>query len=169
MISNIALMLRPHGRVCMLNVSSFYPGSYTSCHPEWFYSFFAANCFEDVKVYVTVQRNDGYNRFEYKTDLYLYKPYYTSNPDYNHFEAVMSANGVVHSLVLAEAPPVPIDNIVFPINLQYIKSSGLGDWAHMQSRYEMSKRPIMHSEKKSSYNPLQPHLTDHYHYLGTNF
>ena len=132
MISNIALMLRPHGRVCMLNVSSFYPGHSLVAIQSGFINFFAANCFEDVKVYVTVQRNDGYNRFEYKTDLYLYKPYYTSNPDYNHFEAVMSANGVVHSLVLAEAPPVPIDNIVFPINFQDKKSSELIELANIK-------------------------------------
>jgi len=64
---NISNMLSGKGRYIGLNVASFYPGAMVSCHPEWFYSFFAANSYRDVKVYLAWQREQGPNRFEYRT------------------------------------------------------------------------------------------------------
>jgi len=52
-IVNISNMLSSGGRYIGINVASFYPGAMVSCHPEWFYSFFAINRYKDVKAYLT--------------------------------------------------------------------------------------------------------------------
>lgn len=45
-IRNISRMLRPNGRVMMLNVSASWMGAYVALSPEWFFNFFAANDYE---------------------------------------------------------------------------------------------------------------------------
>lgn len=166
MISNIATMLRANGRVCMNNVASFFPGALCSCHPEWFYSFFAVNNFSDAKVYLTIQRKPS-PRFETSTDLWRYSPEFTPNVSYDHFGAVKSIEGIASTLVIAELGSSPCDSVVFPTNLQYISSSGAQDWSRMEARYAASTRPLMRA--RSAVAPPPPHLTDHFEFLGTDF
>lgn len=166
MLSNIALMLRERGRVCLLNVASFYPGALCSCHPEWFYSFFAVNHFADAKVYLTILR-ESTSRFEQLTDLWRYRPKFTTNDSYDYLAAVNSVGGVAYTLVIAEMDKALSRSVVFPTNLQYIASSKAPDWTLLEENFSMSTRPLMRA--LPAIPPPQPHLTDHYEFLGSNF
>lgn len=165
MIQNAALMLRESGRFLSMNVASFYPGAMTSCHPEWFYAFFAVNNFRDVKVYLTVQRNP--TKMSALTDLWRYKPFFTPSTNYDYLDAVRSCEGIAHTIVLAEAGGKVEEPMNFPVNLQYINSSGALDWSSSENEFVKSRRPIMRGEPAEE--PTRPHLTDHYEFLGSQF
>lgn len=173
-ICNIAKMLKPSGRYLGINVASFFPGALCSCHPEWFYGFFSTNKFADVKTYLMEQVEFGLNRFEFETDLFHYKPTFTRQANYNYLEAVKNTNGVCFTLVVAEAPAIPVQDIRYPINLHYIASSKADDWSKNEILYCKSPRPLMQDEilferHDTDRQVFLPHNTDHYEYLGTGF
>lgn len=177
-ISNIYRMMSKGGRYLGLNVSSFYPGAFAALPPEWFYAFFSVNKCSDLKVYLTVQREAGLDRFEYLTDLYRYKPTYTPSVDFNHFHAVTKSVGVCHSIVIAEkgshseAPSeVCAQEVLLPVNLQYLQSSRSIDWAKAELRYSASARPILSATGSKAYETSGQafHDSDHYIFLGSGF
>lgn len=174
MITNVAQMLKPFGRVLMVNVASFFPGAMVSCHPEWFYSFFAINNFSDVKIYLAVQEKHDLDQFQYKSNLWLYQPYFTPKEKYNYLEAVMSTSGVAYVYAFAELGSNLCSNINFPVNMQYIDSSESEDWRKKQNDYALSKRAIINANLsiKNAQNKSRltlPHNTDHYIYVGEDF
>lgn len=136
-----------------------------SCHPEWFYSFFAVNGFIDVKVHLTIQRN--HSKESILTDLWRYKPTFTQSDAYDYFDAVRSVDGIAHTIVMAEAGRRMKEPLNFPVNLQYINSSRALDWSSRESEFAKSGRPIMTGEPAAE--PIHPHLTDHYEFLGSKF
>ena len=168
-IANLHSLLSPAGRAALINVASFFPGAMTSVHPEWMHGFFAANKYHDCKVYLTQQNSQGKNRFEYETDLWLYQPHFTQSQSYDYLNAVQSTNGICHTLSIAEKQESPInlnEEIAYPCNLQYISSSSSADWR----LHEFSKsRPLLEASRIETPPPQQPHLTDHYQYLGSGF
>ena len=173
MITNIAQFLKPNGRVLMVNVASFFPGAMVSCHPEWFYSFFAINKFCDVKIYLSVQEEHGEDQFQYKTKLWRYQPRYTPRENYNYLKAVSETIGVSYVIAIAESGDQVHAEIEFPTNLQYVKASKSKDWQVEENLYKLSKRPIFTANLDIEHNNAlpsnSPHLTDHYEYLGDNF
>lgn len=177
-ITNIYRMMSSGGRYLGLNVSSFYPGAFAALPPEWFYAFFSVNECSDLKVYLTVQREAGLDRFEYLTDLYRYKPTYTPSADFNHFHAVTKSVGVCHSIIIAEKKShlggqsdVCTQDVVFPVNLQYVESSRAKDWAKAELRYAASPRPILGATRPTVRETFVRtfHDSDHYIFLGSGF
>lgn len=178
-IKNFSKILKPKGRYFGINVSSYYPGAMVSCHPEWFYSFFAINNFYDAKVYVTEHKSPGLNRFEYNTNLFRYQPSFTLNSNYNHFEAATNTNGIYHSIVIAEKDTKPSLDFAFPINLQYVTSSKCNSWENAEERFMITDRPIISRFDTRIFDQIDasvagetislPHLTDHYVHIGGNF
>ncbi len=166
-------MLKPGGRYLGVNVASFFPGALVSVHPEWFYGFFAVNKFKDCKVYLTVQSSPGINRFEYDTDLWIYRPEYTKSSNYNYYEAVNSTSKPCLTITVAEKNDLETrdpEAFTFPTNLQYISSSGVPDWASSDYHRFDSSRPLMKGTVvEGEPYPDPPHLTDHYLYLGSQF
>lgn len=51
-LCNLSSMLRPGGRLIMIEHGSFFNGPYTIFSPGWFFDFFAENAYRDVKVYL---------------------------------------------------------------------------------------------------------------------
>ena len=178
-IQNVHRMLKPKGRYLGLNVSSFYPGAMVACHPEWFYSFFAVNNYNDIKVYLTEASLGSVNRFEYLTNLYLYKPIFTQSPNYNHFQAVERSPFAYHTICIAEKSTLNDLEVHFPVNLQYLESSESYNWS---KTYQPSQtgRPTINGEKYSLFEEeidsthnknvkTLPHLSTHYEFLGSGF
>jgi hypothetical protein len=176
-ISNIHSLLKPGGRYIGINMNSFFPGSMVSCHPEWFYSFFAVNGYSDVKVYLTEQIHEKNGRFEFPTNLFRYQPNYTRKDNYNYLDAVKSTNGVYRSIIIAEKNTSPkSEDTKYPVNLQYIDSSKGDDWSQMEDIFVKSNRPVISSDDKRLFDPDKlklniklPHLSDHYIFLGSKF
>ena len=173
LIVNVASMLKPGGRYLGINVTSFFPGSMVAVHPEWLYGFFAVNKFKDCKVYVAAQSGPGTNRFEFDTNLWLYRPQYTKSKNYNYYEAVKNTNQPCYLIAVAEKNDLETKNqeeFIFPTNLQYIDSSEVPDWASSDYHRFDSNRPLMKGIfLEGELYPDPPHLTDHYLYLGSQF
>ena len=172
-IVNIAKMLKNRGRVLHLHHSSFFPGSMVACHPEWFYGFYACNRFLDVKVYLAEQVSPGWNRFEFETNLFKYKPSFTSSIDYDRFLGATNKSAVYYCLSIAEADDLwEKRKHVFPSNLQYISSSKEFQWPSLESIFSKNDRPIVGATEKKvqdvNMNDL-PLGSDHFEYLATKF
>jgi hypothetical protein len=128
MMMNMALMLKGDGRVCGFDMTSFYPGALCSCHPEWFYAFFAANGFADAKIYLLQRTESGTNNYEYETLLWNYQPTFTRVADYSYFNAVNDSRGVFSTMYLAQLGPGALLRCEQPLNLHYLDSSDGVDW-----------------------------------------
>jgi len=172
MLINVSNMLRPRGRTCLLNVMSAFPGAMVCPQPEFFYSFFAVNKYRDVKVYVT-QRLEHGDRFFYRTNLWKYGPRFTRKPGYDYMRATATTDGShLHIVCIAEKGSGSA-SIQMPKNLQYIDvKDGDIDWSKMETKYEKSKRPIIHSAfvsraaNKPDYSLFD---SDHYTFIASGF
>lgn len=171
-IFNLSSLLKNKGRILHLHHTSFFPGSMIACPPEWFYSFYSLNGAHDTKIYLAEQLEDGFNRFEFKTQLFKYKPSYTYNKNYNRFVAATRKPSVYYTIALMEA-----DNswearkLRFPSNLQYVSSSNEVDWSKREEEFCKTSRPIISGlvSKSEKINTLLPHETDHYELVSTDF
>lgn len=171
-MENLALMLAPSGRICQINVTSAFPGAMVAAMPEYFYGFYAANDFDDVKVYVA-QRETGGDRFAYPTKLWKYSPFFTREEDYDYMGG-LKYNGpcCLHTICIAEKFS-PTKGIVYPKNLQYVdEGKGDDDWSQKEHTYMKSDRPdycekIEKSEPPSTGEHL--FLSDHYSLISENF
>ncbi len=168
MMINMALMLKGNGRICGFDMSSFYPGALCSCHPEWFYAFFAANGFADAKIYVLQRIEPGMNNYEYETLLWNYQPSFTRVADYSYFNAVNDSRGVFSTLYLAQLGPSALSGCQQPLNLHYLDSSDGVDWRLAKPHFDASPRPLL-AGSGALHTPPLPHNTDHYKFLGKNF
>ena len=172
-IVNICNLLKSRGRILHLHHSSFFPGSLVACNPEWFYGFYSCNKFFDLKLYLAEQSSVGWNRFEFETNLYKYKPSYTYNKNYNRFLAASSKSSVYYSLCFAQADAEwGQREIIFPSNLQYISSSEKSNWAIQEDNFNKTSRPLVggNSAPKDIKNfAALPLSTDHYEFLMEKF
>lgn len=76
MISNMAKMLKPGGRMFVFAWSNGFPSAYVKITPDWLMDYFAVNEFEDAKVYST--RNDmpgGEPRLGESVEVFHYDPF----------------------------------------------------------------------------------------------
>jgi hypothetical protein len=62
-VRNLAAMLKPGGRVLMINAWSPRDGSYALCSPAWYFDFFVSNGFADCKTYVNVSAGSRTNTY----------------------------------------------------------------------------------------------------------
>ncbi len=70
---NTANMLKPGGRVVMMEMGSPHHNAYTMYSPAWFFDFFAINNFADCKVYVCLFEPTPYAIFNGPFDLFVWK------------------------------------------------------------------------------------------------
>jgi hypothetical protein len=62
-LRNLAAMLKPGGRVLMINAWSPRDGAYQLCSPAWYFDFFVTNGFADCKTYVCVSAGNRANTY----------------------------------------------------------------------------------------------------------
>jgi hypothetical protein len=164
LLMNSTKLIKPGGRVAHYESFSGLIGAYTYLTPEWFYSYYAINNFSDCKVYVCHQTEQSESRFNYKTDIYLFNPYYNRNPDFNYFDAAVSAKGIMYIMVIAEKGSSSTHDKM-PIQLQYLDSN-TEDWRKQSQIFNSSERPLL-KLNESSDNKKEIFCSDHYQYLGT--
>ncbi len=165
-IDSTSQMLKPGGRILHIECAAGTPGAYLMYSPEWFFSYYAINSFDDCKVYVTIAKEEGIQTNFFKTDLYLWQPYYTRNPDYKIIDACKSIAGLMHVIVIAQKGKNSTHE-KRPIQMQYLDDE-TEDWRIKYHEFQQNTRPIFMPEYRKKTNTL-PYLSDHFIYLGSSF
>lgn len=165
-ITNVSKMLKPGGRFMCANHFFQAPGAFLTFNPEWYYGFFAVNNYKDVKVYVALAKKNSKNksRYNYKSELYEYKPYFKRNKNYDYFDAVKNMNTIANVLVVAEKAKNST-NDKYPCQLQYMDNKEI-NWAKKYFDYKKSKRKLFNI--RNNYNK-KIFNSDHYNLLDNNY
>jgi SAM-dependent methyltransferase len=173
---NITKLLKDNGRILIWEPSRGLVGSMLNFTPEYFYSYFSINNFNDYKVYLLTHQNDTKNKkhnFDYKVDAFLYRPQFTRKKNFNYLKSSKSYNGIHYVMVLAEkSKKSTFDQI--PINLHYIEYAEKNKRIFWNKKKIHSNRPILGTQKKYKIFKKKkiiklPYNTDHYKYLVSDF
>lgn len=103
MISNMAKMLKPGGRLFVFAWSNSFPSAYLKITPDWIMDYFAVNEFEDAKVYVT--KNDtpwDEPAFGQCVDVYHFDPLIFDGSEYHYESAAIKMTGYGSTYCIAE-------------------------------------------------------------------
>ncbi len=165
LIINASKLLNSGGRILHFEAASRVIGAYSFVTPEWFYSYYAANDYIDVKVYLCHQSSPGINRFDYNLDIYNYSPSFSRVEDFNYFDASLTHPGIQYLLCIAEKGHNSSNEII-PHQLQYLDSYTV-NWPAKERNYNQSLRPLLLPPSKN----LQdlPYFSNHFTFLGSGF
>jgi len=89
-LRNYTKLLKPKGRLLLVNAYNTLESAYTLCSPPWFFDYFAENGFADCKVYLMMGRRRRLNAFWLDPDYTRRNP-----PDPVPFASAASAFTVV--------------------------------------------------------------------------
>jgi len=163
-IMNASKMLKNNGRIFLGNHFFQAPGAFLTFSPEWFYGFFAINNYKDVKVYIALADNKGKDRYDYRTEMYEYKPYFKRSSKYDYFKAVKNMNTIANVLVFAEKGKMST-NHKMPCQLQYLDSKEV-DWKKKYNVYKKNRRILINRKVFSKKRIFD---SDHFTLLDKNF
>jgi hypothetical protein len=168
-IRNICEMLAPGGRVLNFNVGGAWPGAYCSFSCEWFFSFYAVNDFEDVRVFLAVPVEDEDSVWpDPRFRLYAYSPFFSRRADYDPLLAARLATPI-GAFVIATARKgrsTTVDRI--PTQSHYLDAQEI-DWREKYHNYSRLAPLPLRFESRSSATVIQnvlPFLSDHYSFVG---
>jgi len=165
LLLNSSNLLKPGGRVAHYETFQGVIGAYLMFTPEWFFSYYAANGFDDVKVYVCHHVEPGVARTDYETDLYLWQPFFNRKQNFNYFDAAINAKGIMYCMVIAQKGEKSTDDQI-PVQLQYLESSD-NKWPEEFHLYEKNNRPVITTDLHKDHS--LPFNSDHFVYLGSRF
>jgi SAM-dependent methyltransferase len=165
LVMNSSRLLKHGGRVAHYEAFQGVLGAYSMISPEWWFSYYAANDFDDVKVYVCHHAEPSKNRLDYVTDLYQWQPFFTRKENFNYYDAAVSTKGILYCLVIAQKGQGSTTDKM-PVQLQYLEHSVNG-WPEKFHTYEKNKRPVIRPELQRDHT--LPFNSDHYVYLGSDF
>jgi len=166
LIINGSKLLKKGGRILHFEAASSILGAYSFVTPEWFYSYYAVNNFTDVKVYLCHQADEGKNRFDYRLDIFNYKPSFSRLENFDHYRASLTHPGIQYLLCIAEKGDSSSDEVI-PHQLQYLDNNAV-NWPIKEELYSRNLRPLMTTKEKNDSVTL-PYFSDHFTYLGSGF
>ena len=181
-LMNISKLLKDDGRILIWEPSRGLVGSMLNFTPEYFYSYFSINKFEDYKVYLLHHKKDLKKKkhaFDYKVDVFSYNPKVKRKKKFDYLKSSNSCNGIHYVLAVAEKSKKSTANKT-PINLHYInfikKNSSKNKNLSWDKFKTNSKRPFLGSYldlnsklfMKKKIKEI-PYNTDHYKYLISEF
>jgi hypothetical protein len=164
-IKNTSKMLKPGGRILHLEAMTNVTGSFLMFSPEWFFSYYAINQFDDCKVYA-FRIDEANSRFYFDADLFAWNPYFTRDEQYDYLTAAKAVDGYMYLLVVAEKG-LDSTSDRHPQQMQYLHD-GAVDWREMYHQFSKNSRPKMDPGYKKR-KVLVPFETDHFEYLGSKF
>jgi hypothetical protein len=165
-IANLAKMLRVGGRILNFNLGTGWPGVYCAASCEWLFSFYAANQFANVKVFMAIPVVADRKWPDPAFSIFSYSPYFTINPKYDPFEASTRASPVGGFVIgFAERTAnSTVDKI--PTQSHYLEAGEM-DWRKKFMEYEQSQHLALKFDMDSNNEmALCPFESDHYKYLG---
>jgi SAM-dependent methyltransferase len=112
-LQNISKMLRPEGRVILINHATWFNGPYSIFSPGWFFDFFASNGYKDCQIYLGLFTN---NKTLHLGPMPLYRFDHASDPG-GYFPRIPGATNVL-VIAIAEKGNNSTDQVL-PIQHQY--------------------------------------------------
>jgi SAM-dependent methyltransferase len=163
---NLHNLLKPGGRAIIFEACVFHAGVYCGMSPEWFFSFFSVNDYDDVQSYVEVRRSTK-SQHIYSADLFSFSPYFTRVDNYNYVDGINAIGGQMYNIVIAEKS-IKSGQLKIPTQSHYLSNDSI-DWRLKYDKYKNSQRSALPVEiiKTGSDAPQLPLLSDHFQYIGS--
>lgn len=134
-LRNLAAMLKPGGRVLMINAWSPRDGSYALCSPAWYFDFFVTNGFADCKTYVCVSAGR-------RANAYWLDPAFMRTAEARIRVPLLACWWRIPAvLVLAEKAREPSSPFVSPTQAHYRSEREWGRYLDNLGAIERSTRP----------------------------
>lgn len=131
-IRNLDGLLRPGGRMVLMNWTNSRPNAYTMLSPDWFMDFFALNEYEDAKCYVVEIDNPA-------TSIWQYDPYVVAPSGHEGYQiSSITSHGLRATVCLAvkgARDAVPAN----PVQKQYRRDHAV--YIASAKRWHHSPRP----------------------------
>jgi SAM-dependent methyltransferase len=135
---NTTNMLKPGGRVLMMEMGSPHHGAYIMYSPAWFFDYFAINNFADCKVYVCLMEPEGNAMLNGPFDLFIMKNWVATIRKFPHLH--LPSHKAVLIYTVAEkgldstANLCPVQGQYRPDHTHYLEAF---------KRFEASSRPLL--------------------------
>lgn len=134
-LRNLAAMLKPGGRVLMINAWSPRDGSYALCSPAWYFDFFVTNGFADCKTYVCVSAGN-------RANVYWLDPAFMRTAEARIRVPLLACWWRIPAvLVLAEKAREPSSSLVSPTQAHYRSEREWRSYLDNLATIERSTRP----------------------------
>lgn len=134
-LRNLSAMLKPGGRVLMINAWSPRDGSYALCSPAWYFDFFVANGFADCKTYVCVSAGS-------RANVYWLDPAFMRTAESRIRVPLLACWWRIPAvLVLAEKASEPSSPLVSPTQAHYRSEGEWRRYLDNLAAIEQSTRP----------------------------
>jgi hypothetical protein len=134
-LRNLAAMLKPGGRLLMINAWSPRDGSYQLCSPAWYFDFFVTNGFADCKTYGCISAGN-------RANAYWLDPAFMRTAEARVRVPLLACWWRIPSvLVLAEKAREPSAPIVSPTQAHYRSEGEWGRYLDNLTSITRSTRP----------------------------
>jgi hypothetical protein len=134
-LRNLAAMLKPGGRLLMINAWSPRDGSYQLCSPAWYFDFFVTNGFADCKTYGCISAGN-------RANAYWLDPAFMRTAEARVRVPLLACWWRIPSvLVLAEKAREPSSPIVSPTQAHYRSEGEWGRYLDNLTSITRSTRP----------------------------
>jgi hypothetical protein len=134
-LRNLSAMLKPGGRLLMINAWSPRDGSYQLCSPAWYFDFFVTNGFADCKTYVCVSAGS-------RTNTYWLDPAFMRTAEARIRVPLLACWWRIPAvLVLAEKAGEPSSPLVSPTQAHYRSEREWGRYLDNLAVVARSSRP----------------------------
>ena len=147
-LKNITKMLKSNGRAILINHFYQTPGAFLAFSPEYYFSYFAINNFADVKTFVAVAKSNLIDRYNYRSELYSYNPYFSRDKDFDHIHSVKNMNTIANVITVVEKKKLSTYHKI-PVQIQYMEKKDI-DWKKKYHQYKkIRKNYIAQTTKKN--------------------
>jgi SAM-dependent methyltransferase len=134
-LRNLAAILKPGGRLLMINAWSPRDGSYQLCSPAWYFDFFVTNGFADCKTYVCISAGN-------RANTYWLDPAFMRTAEARIRVPLLACWWRIPSvLVLAEKACEPLPALVSPTQAHYRSEREWGRYLDNLTSITQSTRP----------------------------
>lgn len=163
-LKNITRMLKTNGRAVLINHFYQTPGAFLAFSPEYYYSYFAINNFADVKVYVAVAKSNLKDRYNYRSELYSYCPYFKRVKNFDYFKSVKKMNTISNVITVVEKKKNSTHDKI-PVQIQYMEKKDI-DWKKKYFNYKKIRKNYI---KNRSNKKNKIFNSDHFKLIDEKF
>lgn len=134
-LKNMTRLLKPGGRIVLVEHATHIHGAYVTYSPAWFYDYFTVNGFADCKVYLAFFR-----RLDDEWALYHYDPHSSPTPPPTQWANYFPEKRDFMIVTVAERG-LGSTHHRSPVQEQYRRGDEIQTYLHSAQRFSRSERP----------------------------